>query len=158
MRSISYLILGVAISIIFYSCDKNENAPSISDQEFNIEENSPVGALVGTVLAHDNDEAQILSYSIISGNDDGTLYMNPSSGSLSVARAENFDYEQVEQFQLTVAVNDNHEKDPLESAAEVQIDIINVNEIPQDGIQAYYNCSNNVNDISGNGYHFTDPG
>jgi len=153
------LIAGtLVLSILFYSCDKNEYPPNISDQVFSLEENAPAGTIVGTVLANDSDEDQKISFDIIEGNFDGTFNIDPASGSLSVVKSENIDFEQTEQFLLSISVNDNHEKDPLESTVEVQIDIVNINEIPQDGIQTYYNCSNNTNDVSGNNYHFSDPG
>lgn len=75
-----------------------------------------------------------------------------------MAISGNLDYEVKEQFLLTVIVSDNHDKDPLESTAEIQIDLTNRNEIPLDGIQACYTCSNTTNDVSGNDYHFMDPG
>ena len=158
MNYIKLISCAFVLSILFNSCDKNEYPPDISAQVFSIEENSPDGTMLGTIVANDEDEGQVLSYEIIDGNDDGMFNLDYSSGSLTIAKAEDLDYEKTEQYQLTISVNDNHQKEPLESTAEIHVDILNINEIPQDGIQAFYNCSGNTNDHSGNNYNFTDPG
>ena len=83
MKPLQMIAGTLVLSTLFYSCDKNEYPPEISDQVFSLEENAPAGTIVGTVLANDNDESQILSFEIIDGNEDGTFNIDPASGSLS---------------------------------------------------------------------------
>lgn len=85
MKSKYVIALIVVFSLILYSCAKNENPsnenpPAISDQVFSLEENSPEGTVIGTVVAHDRDEGQILSYEIVEGNNDATFVLDPASG------------------------------------------------------------------------------
>ncbi len=57
-RFIAFLLFASA----FYSCDLNEYPPEIEDQEFDIEEYSRAGRVVGKMIAHDNDEDQVLTF------------------------------------------------------------------------------------------------
>lgn len=116
------------LSLLFYSCDKNEFPPKIAHQEFSIEENSPSGTPIGEVEATDQDEGQIVSFVIIDGNLDAIFKINPTTGILSVDDASKLDYETHTEFLLEVSVSDNHSKEPLESSAKVKISILDVNE------------------------------
>ena len=158
MKPLQFLFSTLVLSILLISCDKNDSPPVIADQEFSIDENAPKGSLIGNIVASDNDEGQKLSFEILEGNENEIFDLDPSNGNLTVAKTENIDYEQTKQYVLSISVNDNHGKDPLESVAEITIKILNVNEIPQDGMEAYYNGNGNTNDLSGNNFHFNDPG
>ncbi len=118
----------LVLSLLFYSCDKNEFAPVVADQAFSIAENSPQGTLIGTVNASDADEGQVVSFEFIDGNLDGTFNIDPSTGVLSVADATALDYEKTTEFTLNVAVSDNHKKEPFESSAVIKINITDENE------------------------------
>ncbi|NJL58448.1 MAG: tandem-95 repeat protein [Desulfobacteraceae bacterium] len=58
--------------------------PMITAQTFNIAKNVPKGTVVGTVAASDPD-GDILTYSIILGNESGTFAIHPTSGQITVA-------------------------------------------------------------------------
>ena len=116
------------VGTLFVSCDKNEYAPDISDQEFTVAENSPVGTIVGIVSASDRDGGQKLTFDIADGNANGTFAIDPAIGSLTVADPSQLDFETNTQFTLTVVVSDNHAKEPLESSASIRINVSDVNE------------------------------
>ena len=122
------LILAAATVMLLYSCNKNETAPEIADQEFSIAENSPVGTPVGTVVAFDPDEDQTITYEIVDGNMDQAFSITPNDGILQVSNPSALNYETETEHLITVAVSDNHEKDPLESSATIRVLVEDVNE------------------------------
>ncbi len=127
-NNFKFLSCYLIFTLLLCSCDKNKFAPEIHDQEFYIEENSPFGAVIGAIDAFDADEEQIISYKIVDGNLDGTFKINLSNGILSVADARKLDYEKNTQFILTISVTDNHDKEPLESSAKIQVNLTDQNE------------------------------
>jgi hypothetical protein len=128
MKTLNMLAGTLVLSILFYSCDKNEFAPEVADQEFTIAENSPYGTILGAVSASDADEGQLVSFEIIDGNINGTFEIDASSGVLSVSNPVKLDYEENTQITITVSVADSHDKDPRESSARIQINLTDVNE------------------------------
>ncbi|MDB5391183.1 MAG: hypothetical protein JWM11_6829 [Planctomycetaceae bacterium] len=58
--------------------------PSVKTQTFSILSTVAAGTAVGTVTASDSDASQVLTYSIVTGNN-GTFAINPSTGVISVA-------------------------------------------------------------------------
>ncbi len=108
--------------------DVNEN-PVINDQGFLLNENSPVGTVVGTIAASDPDQSQQLNFSILSGNSGNTFSVNSTSGVLTVASSQLLDYEQTQKFTLVVKVQDNG-TGALTDQANVVITLSNVNEAP----------------------------
>lgn len=128
MRTLKILTITSIFTLLFYSCDKNESAPQIVDQEFSIEENSAFGTLVGTIIASDADEGQVISFEIVDGNEEHVFAIEASSGSLSVRNEFKLDYESITQFTLKVVVSDNHKSDPLESSTIITVDVLDVNE------------------------------
>ena len=128
MKTLNLIASTLLLSILFYSCNKNEYAPVITDQEFIIEENSPEGTIIGIVEASDRDESQILAYEIVDGNDQGIFQLDPSNGAIRVKEVSKLDYESIPEVVLTVAVSDEHDKDPLESSAKIRIIVMDLNE------------------------------
>jgi len=146
MKTLRIITLTPILSILFYSCDKNEFAPEIADQEFTIRENSPDGTVIGTVIANDADEGQSVSFEIVDGNEEGICKIDPSTGSLLVSDPENLDYENIKQLLLTIVVSDEHKKEPLESYASIYINITDVNEFaPVINIQSFNLDENPLN-------------
>lgn len=128
MKTLKILSGILIMTLFFYSCDKNEFAPEIVDQEFTLEENSEAGTLLGNVDASDADEGQSLGYELVDGNEEGVFEIDQGNGLLSVSDPANLDYETNPQFVLTVVVTDSHEKEPLESSAKISINVTDVNE------------------------------
>ncbi len=136
--------LSTSATIVVNLQDVNEN-PIINDQGFNVNENTPNGSAIGTIVATDPDNGQQLTYSITSGNINNTFALNASTGALTVSNNQLINYETNSQFQLTVKVQDNG-AGMLSDFGIVTINTINVNEAP---IVANQNFS--VNSASPNG-------
>lgn len=84
--------------------DVNEQ-PSSGDQGFNIDENAANGTLVGTILASDPDQNQVLSYFITSGNTNNAFSINSQTGEICVASSSAL--VNMSTFNLTINVRDN---------------------------------------------------
>jgi parallel beta-helix repeat protein len=74
-------------SVLMKVSTNGNQSPTISNQSFNIAENSANGTNVGTVIASDPDAGQTLTYSILSGNISGAFTINASTGLLTVANS-----------------------------------------------------------------------
>ncbi|WP_421896530.1 cadherin domain-containing protein [Marinoscillum sp.] len=101
--------------------DLNET-PEISEQSFFIDENSPNGSVIGTVLAGD-PEGDGLTYTISSG-DDGSVLINTETGVLTIADSVQFDFELQESISIEVQVSDGE----FDAKANVTININDLNE------------------------------
>ena len=106
-------------SIGAYEYLRSNNPPSMQDQGFQLNQNSPVGTFAGTVVASDPDAGQTLAYSIVSGNINGAFVINATTGELSVANSAAVNAD----FSLVVRVRDNG-TDYLYSQASIAIKII----------------------------------
>jgi endonuclease I len=98
-------------------CPSN-TAPIIENQEFSINENSPVGSEVGTIVASDSEEDELI-FNIISGNTDNAFAINTSSGLLTVNNSSAINYETNPSFSLSIEVSDGN----LTSSATITINI-----------------------------------
>ena len=113
-----------------YSNSSNNNQPpSIQNQGFLINENSPNGTMVGMVLASDPDAGQTLAYSILSGNTSGAFSINTLTGVLTVSNSAALNFETTPTFALVVKVQDNGTGN-LNSQAIVTVSLTDVNEAP----------------------------
>ena len=97
----------------------SNHLPSILDQGFQLNENSPNGTSVGTVVATDQDAGQKLTYSIIFGNTDDAFSINASTGELSVSNSAALNTD----FEIDVKVKDNGLGE-LSSQATITINVI----------------------------------
>ena len=93
--------------------------PSIKDQGFQLDQNSPDDTSVGTVVASDPDPGQTLTYSIVAGNTSDAFAINATTGELSVANSKSVNAD----FSLVVRVRDNG-TDHLYSQASIAINVI----------------------------------
>ncbi len=106
----------------------NEAPVIVASQMFSIDENSPAGTSVGTVVASDIDVPTTLTYYIIKGNDADMFAISPLTGAIT-AKSGQIDYETTAQYILGVLVVDDG--NPILSDDEiVTININNVNEAP----------------------------
>lgn len=102
------------------------NSPTVVDPsfEFSVDENSPVGTVIGVIDAADPDLQQI-QYQIVSGAESGFV-IESDTGVLSIGPAAIVDFEQSRQYNLTIAVSD-----PFGTQlTEVTVDVNDVNEAP----------------------------
>ncbi|KAG5879259.1 hypothetical protein JTB14_012529 [Gonioctena quinquepunctata] len=147
--------------------DENDNRPefpgskSTNPYHFYVTENNDNDILIGRVKALDRDEGNHAKvyYYILSGNDDGSFYLDRSDGGLYANKS--FDREQREEYDLLVIANN----DPnfVVASDEVQLDesdrsiakiIITINDLndnppifEQSVYYAAVNAMDNINDF-----------
>ncbi|WP_236632958.1 LamG-like jellyroll fold domain-containing protein [Endozoicomonas elysicola] len=102
--------------------------PAISSQTFTVNENTATdgSVIVGQVVAQDVDAGDALTYSILSGNNEGRFAINETTGDISVVNGLNHETKDV--YNLIVQVQDS--QGDSQSAA-VAINIADVNEAPE---------------------------
>jgi len=104
----------------------NNKSPVILDQTFNIYAPKTVNDLIGQVVAHDPDNGQTLSYSIINGNAAGLFTINSATGKIYTKSDIKSTVNQ--SIVLVVEVKDNAVY-PLSATASVTLHIIGVKDI-----------------------------
>ncbi|KAF0195991.1 MAG: cadherin [Bacteroidetes bacterium] len=118
-----------AVITINVTAPPANQSPVIANQSFSANENIPVGTQIGTIVATDPDQGQILTYSITSGNTNNAFVVSSSTGVLSVNNAMVINYEYIPVFSLLVRVTDNGTGN-LWSQATVTVNLNNLNEAP----------------------------
>ncbi|RYY39079.1 cadherin repeat domain-containing protein, partial [archaeon] len=119
----------VATAPVWITVVESNDPPIMPDYSRSIAENSAVGANVGApVVGTDTDAAQVLAYSISSGNVDDTFEINSSTGQVRVARAL-LDFETRTRYVLSVQCTDNG-MGRLSAVGTVTIDVTDVGEAP----------------------------
>ncbi len=102
-----YLLLTLCMLFYLTACngdsDETNLPPLISNQSFNVSENSIVGSSVGILVASD-PENEALSFSIATGNTDDAFEVGDTSGELIIAG--NLDHENIPSYTLVVEVSD----------------------------------------------------
>lgn len=145
MKTLSFFLYPLFICLTLSSCNKNESAPAITDQQFSVLENSPAGTFVGAVDALDEDGSQFITFEITDGNIDGSFEIEAEGGIISIAESYALDYEEEMKHVIEITVSDNHEKEPLESSASIEINVIDENEFtPEIEIQSFFIDENPV--------------
>ncbi|ELU10534.1 hypothetical protein CAPTEDRAFT_218221, partial [Capitella teleta] len=145
---------GLSFSETFTLSIGNLNEPpAIDDQTFSVDETvaSDGSAVVGRVSAVDVDAGDALTYSIVSGNEDGHFEIDNSTGDIRVVKT--LDFETASRYDLTVAVEDSQGDS---RSANVQIDINDINEAPEldRGLQ---NQSSGVSASVGDSFSYNIP-
>jgi hypothetical protein len=108
----------------------NQNQPPVvSDQTLSVNQDSPIGTAVGIVVATDPNPEETLTYSILSGNTNGTFAINSSTGEIVVANSTALGLETAPSFDLVIKVQDNSQ-DNLSNQAVVTILILKPNMPP----------------------------
>lgn len=108
---------------------ETNDTPLVDAASFSINENSALGAPVGTVTFTDPDPGQTHTYAITAGDAGSVFAIDPASGLISVARPGLLDFETNPTFDLTVTVTDTGSPAASGSAA-VGINLNNVNDAP----------------------------
>lgn len=119
------------------------DAPSLANFTFSIDENSPTGTLLGQVSGTDADTGQSLSYSISAASVSGVFAINPTTGQITVASNAQLNFESVTQIVLTVTATDNGVPS-LSDSGVVTINVRNVNETPSVNAQTFTVNENSV--------------
>ena len=121
-------------------------APTIVDQNFNVDENVANTTSVGTVAATD-PESDNITFSITGGNDDGIFAIvadGTGEGEITIADNTNLDHETTASYSLTVRVADADNQ----SEATITIDINDINEAPSIQDQSFSVATSSVNGAS----------
>ena len=116
---------GSSSALVTVNLTNVNDAPTISDSSFSIDENSPAASAVGTVTGSDQDAGEVLTYSIPTND---FFEINASSGAVTVKAGASLNFEQIASHVLDVSVKD---KGNLTATAKVTIAINNVNEPPR---------------------------
>lgn len=113
-----YLQTGVAIS--------TNNPPTVTSQNYTVNEYIPGGTVIGTVLADANDEGDSVSFAIADGNSRGLFSIDASTGELRLAdHVGRLDYESGASHTLTIVVTDK-----FTATGQGQV-VINVNNLSE---------------------------
>lgn len=88
--------------------DLNEFAPVMDNQSFEITAGARKGALIGMILASDQEAHQALLYSIVSGNDSDKVSLDHETGKLAVNDPAAFENVLDQAMVLNVLVRDMH--------------------------------------------------
>ncbi len=123
VANVSGITAQANITIQLNDLEENE-APIVEDQSFSVQENSPNGTLIGSVVASD-PEGGPLTFHITSGNDQDAFALNETTGELSVSNQLALDFETTPDFDLIIAVSDSE----LTTDATITITITDVDEI-----------------------------
>jgi len=83
------------------------DAPTVGDRSFDVDEHADRGTVVGTIVGSDIDAGDWLAYTIVSGNGDGIFAIHPASGRLTVANGTLLDYATAANHRLRVRVTDS---------------------------------------------------
>ncbi len=142
-------------AIISINLSQVNEAPVITNQSFNLPENSLDGITVGTVTATDPDVGDNLSYIIMAGNDLNAFAMS-NAGVLTVADNSQLDFETNSTFNLTIQVMDDG-TGTLSSTATVSINLSQVNEAPVITNQSFNLPENSLDGITVGTVTSTDP-
>jgi hypothetical protein len=127
--------LTASATVTIHLHDVNE-APTINNQSFHVNENAANGTVVGTVIANDPDAGDRLTYSITAGNTGGAFALDAATGEITVANRAALDYETHPTFTLTVEVADSRMPGQTASAT-VTIHLNDVNEAPAINNQSF---------------------
>jgi VCBS repeat-containing protein len=125
--------------------DLNE-APVVHPATFAVNENSPIGTVLGTVTFTDPDAGQSHTFSITAGNTGNAFAIDPSTGQITVAG--NINYEVTPSFSLTVQVTDGGSPG-LSGSATIIIGVNDVNEAPIAGADSYNALGNTQLRVAG---------
>lgn len=106
---------------------ETNNAPTITNATFNIDENVANGTVVGTPVASDPDVADTITYSIVSGNESGTFAIDSETGEITVADNTLLDFETNPTFTLVVEVVDS-DVVPLATQATITVQLNDISE------------------------------
>ena len=124
--------IGSRTSVSVSVLDVNDNPPQFLELPylFSVEENSPGGQVVGTVLVTDIDQgvnANITLFRIVSGDPGGDFSMDPLRGTLHVAEEGVIDRETLDTYELVIEVIDGGTPQ-LSSTAIVTIEVTDIND------------------------------
>uniref|UniRef100_A0A8C5P376 Protocadherin Fat 2 n=1 Tax=Jaculus jaculus TaxID=51337 RepID=A0A8C5P376_JACJA len=137
-------------TIVVNVTDVNEHRPRFSQDLYHVRvlENTIVGDVILTVSANDEDGPlnSAITYSLVGGNQLGHFTIHPEKGELQVAVA--LDWEQTPSYSLRLRATDSGQP-PLYEDAEVDVQVIDVNDNPPRFFQLNYSTTVQENSPAG---------
>lgn len=129
--------------------DLNE-VPLIVNQSFDVNENSANGTVVGTAAATDPDSGAngTLNFAITGGTGATAFAINATTGEITVADANQLDFETTTTFTLQVQATDGGSP-ALSATATITLNLLNVNEAPTDIAPDNLTIAENTNTAGG---------
>jgi len=116
-----------AKAIVTVNVKDANDPPIITNQTFNIDEDSINTSYVGTVIASDEDRPlNTLTFNILDGNDNNAFVIHESTGVIRVNKTSVIDYEKQDLYTLKVQVDDGQAR----RDAQITIHIRNTNDNP----------------------------
>jgi alpha-tubulin suppressor-like RCC1 family protein len=115
----------VVTAIVLVILNEKNDPPTVSDQIFSVEENQPVGTVIGTVSAKDDDVGDTLSFSISAGNENNPFEID-SQGNISIKDSSRINYEILKIVNLVVTVTDGE----IEAKASIVVNVKDANDPP----------------------------
>ena len=110
--------------------DINESPVMSNTVSVSVEENSPMGHLIGDPLpASDPDLGQTIEFKIVSGNEDGIFGIFSCSGQLYLKQSRTLNFELKNEYEITVEISDDAEV-PMSIERDVKINVLDINESP----------------------------
>ena len=102
----------------------------MSTVSVSVEENSPMGHLIGDPLpASDPDLGQTIEFKIVSGNEDGIFGIFSCSGQLYLEQSRTLNFELKNEYKITVEVSDDADA-PMLITRKVTVNVLDINESP----------------------------
>jgi VCBS repeat-containing protein len=86
--------------------DINEDPVVLLPPPSSVDENSPIGTIVGAVVATDPDAGDSLTFTISGGSGSQAFSIDAVTGQITVADSTQLDFESTESFSLEVRVTD----------------------------------------------------
>ncbi|NTS75727.1 tandem-95 repeat protein [Catenovulum sp. SM1970] len=116
-----------SLSLTITITDAND-APELTASNTSIAESAQVADLVTQVTFTDQDPGQIVTWELLSGNDDG-IFAIDTNGQITVADTTNLDFETTNSYGLTVKATDSGTPN-MHGTVFLRVDITDVNEAP----------------------------
>ena len=88
-----------------HACQEN-TAPTLAAQVFSVDENSPNGTAVGTVVASGPEAGDVITFAVVGGTGSSAFATGASTGEITVADSAQLDFETTPSFSLDVKATD----------------------------------------------------
>ncbi|QDV67981.1 Cadherin domain protein [Rosistilla carotiformis] len=109
-----------------------DNKPPVIDVatlEMDVDENAPIGTVIGSIAATDPDTDQTVRYRLVDGTGRRYFALDPSSGEIRVSNPRGLNFELTREYTLVIDASDNFLPSASERAT-VTVAINNVNDPP----------------------------
>ena len=114
-------------AVITLNIGAENEAPTLDNQTFSVDENSAAGTLVGRLVTRDPDVGDTQAYSLLGGSGSGLFTLDADTGEIRIATGISLDFEALSNYSLQIGVTD---AEGLSDSATITVGINDVNEAP----------------------------